>query len=33
MQLHYGQSEQDKTEISNFSYWLLKIGEGKVSET
>lgn len=32
MRLHYGQSEQDKTKLANFSNWLLFIGEGKVYE-
>lgn len=32
MWLHCGPSEQDKREIADFSDWLLKIGEGKVSE-
>lgn len=32
MHLHSSQSEQDKIEIANFSNWLLKFGEGKLSE-
>ncbi|XP_058735847.1 uncharacterized protein LOC131623246 [Vicia villosa] len=32
MRLHSGPTEQDRREIADFSNWLLRIGEGKVSE-
>ena len=32
MCLHSGPTEQDKKEIADFSDWILRIGEGKVSE-